>query len=183
MIIYYTGATREGETQPEASLSLGGYLSSSVIPNDVLGNLFSGLSRNLLENKIRETRGIVLQNDSAQQATGIRLWFVVDAESKVEYRVAVVTLAEDDCGRYMELLPNGNATPYTATFNSANGEPNAINLPNMDSNAIIGLWIERAVKDDVTAVETCDEVYTRYQNDEELETEETVSLIIDYTLS
>ena len=61
--------------QQNVSYSLGGFASSTTIPNDMFGKLFDELSVNTIKNARNEYRAIVLHNDSQEVAKGVKIWF------------------------------------------------------------------------------------------------------------
>ena len=132
-----------------------------------------------IEYKYRETKGIVLKNNNSSEAVNINVWFVLDTESDVEFKIAFVALAKDQCGNFMEIIQNSQAIPYNATFYQPS-ESNPISIGNLQPGELIGMWITREVKSDVVS-DTCDDVYQRHQDNIELPEEETTELIFDYS--
>ena len=64
MKLYYTTLEKSMAEQQNPSKSLGGYQSSSEVLNDVMGNLFSDISLNMMKDGKSTFRAIVLVNDS-----------------------------------------------------------------------------------------------------------------------
>lgn len=74
--LFYTGSELALTTQTHAPDSLGGFVSSSPIPNGSLGNLFDALSKYSQELGGSEVRAVALINTSnAAIASPLSLWF------------------------------------------------------------------------------------------------------------
>jgi len=174
MQLFYTGAFKQGEEQQNPVQSLGGYVSSSQIPNNVSGNLFSSIDT--IEPKT-VVRGIAFYNESTSPLTGLKLWIDLPEDNVGHYEVAIVALAEDDCGFYMERIQNENATPYLGVFASVDGEDNALEIGSMDAESYYGLWIRRTLNSETANdFNNCDALYIKYQAEEALPENETMSL-------
>ena len=181
MKIYYTNAFKGNEPQNEAVNSLGGYVSNSEVPNDLMGNLFSSISPNFIEKNYREIKGIILKNDEGIKITDVLLYFTVLEAIICKYRIAAVALAEDDCGKYMEKLENSRALPYSATFYEADGVGNAINVGDLEIGGMIGLWVERTIKEGESETDW-DALYDLFTAGTKLEVKESATLTVDWTV-
>jgi hypothetical protein len=162
--LLYTGVIREGLPQTNPLKSIGGYVSSSVIPNSSLDNIFTGVSYfSLVNNKATfEVSGIAFKNVSGSILTDVTFWFEVPEDSLYTYRISFVSLAEDECGSYMELLSNRSSLPYIGEFLQADID-NKRNIGNLESNQKIGIWIKREIKEiDIAKLVDCDLLYRDY---------------------
>lgn len=139
MEFLYSGAGHKHEEQLNAELSLGHYPSCSVIPNDMLSNIFSEASVLSIQQKKRETKMIVLHNDSAQKATGVVLSFNINADTIGLYQIAFVTPDVNNC---FEKISSSAALPYQGTFQSITAE-GTIELPDLYADDYLGIWITR----------------------------------------
>ena len=63
MRLFYTGATEYLEPQNSPRLSIGGFVSSSPLPNDILNGIFGSISDYKAVNGLKEVRGVVLKNE------------------------------------------------------------------------------------------------------------------------
>lgn len=183
MKLYYTGAKESGDAQPDPQKSLGGFVSSSFVNNGELGNLFSEISQYTIEKKLREIVGLVLVNESGSTKTGITLWFEYPSGAYAKMKVAIVQLTENiDGDSILEKVANRRSLPYYATFYEANGEDNALSLPDMLADAKLGIWLVREIDTDaVNALTTDETLLARFAAGETLNTEELVHLKIDWT--
>ena len=136
MILFLTGATsslKKSDIAPQAdpNKSLGGWVSSSPVPNAALNELFDLISTGMLTDRPKETLALGLINQLSVPVTNVRLSIVVGENPICEWRVAAVALSED---LRMESIPNRYSEPvaaefYDATFQRAcvdfelNGEP------------------------------------------------------------
>lgn len=145
MRLYFTGTQKEGDSQTEPRLSTGGYISGSEIPNASLNNLFGEMSQYTLEKQVVEYRAVALKNTTGAAVALSKLFYDnVSNNPLVNIRMAVVTLAQDSCGWYMERTPSINAKPINAVFVDNRGLSNAIDMPNINNEEYIGIWIERS---------------------------------------
>ena len=123
MMIYLTGAQyslkrTEDNPQVDPAKSLGGFISSSPVPNGSLTALFDLVSSNMLIERPRETLAIALINKLAVSVSNVELKIVVGNKPICAWRVAAVApndslAVESISNRYAEPL---NATFYDATF-------------------------------------------------------------------
>lgn len=136
MILFLTGATsslRKSDVAPQAdpNKSLGGWVSSSPVPNAALNELFDLVSTGMLSDCPKETLALGLINQLPVPVTNVRLSIVVGNRPVCEWRVAATALSPD---LRMESIPNRYSEPlsavfYDATFQRAsvefeiNGEP------------------------------------------------------------
>lgn len=144
MILYYSGANKANTEQNQAEKSLGGYISSSTIPNGLINSIFTTISRSVVEKNKRDTRLIVLTNTSGAAKTGVKVYIDPDAEAVSNIKIACVAPATDACSNsYFEQITSTEALPYQATLALHNGEVNAIAVGNMAVGASIGIWLSR----------------------------------------
>ena len=143
MRFYYTGLNKGGAVQANPNLSLGGYVSTSPLPNGAINNLFGGISEYGKENQVRQVRAIALKNELGVVANPIIWYDNNSAEPITNYRFAFVAMSTDECGTFMEKIGQGDALPINATFIDPHSESNKVALPAMPIDGYIGVWIER----------------------------------------
>lgn len=164
MKIYYTGADTYNSEQKDKDKSLGGYKSSTLIPNDILSNLFSEISMYTLDNKLRETRGLIIHNDSGVDYTDLYIYFDKEVDSIGKFEVAAVLLTPNVDGEiFMEEIGNVRGTPFIGNFVEADTVTNQQLLANtFEDNSYIGLWIRRSIEQTTKDIFNCDKLYTDY---------------------
>ena len=96
MRLLYTVSSGYMAEQQNVSYSLGGFVSSTTIPNDMFGNLFDELSVNTIRNARNEYRAIVLHNDSQEVAKGVKIWFENPETNVCLFKVGAVGMTEAD---------------------------------------------------------------------------------------
>lgn len=119
MILYFTGASTSSakssneNPQTDVAKSLGGYISTSPVPNGAINEVFDCISLTTLKTKPKETLGFGLVNkfDTAVKNLYIRIITPPDAVAK--FRVAAVAVGDD---MVMEHIPNRYAEPVNAEF-------------------------------------------------------------------
>lgn len=141
MRFYYTTSISTDSVQGRPDLSLGGYRSSNVVPNNTLNNLFGDVSIYSIQSKKDEYVGLILRNDTGIDVTNVKLWFNYPTNCQVIYSIAAVTLTNG----WMEHIESCYQSPYYATFHEANGEANAVDLGDLDSGDVIGVWIKKTI--------------------------------------
>lgn len=177
MNIYYTNTVTENEEQKKPELSLGGFISSKIVPNDYFGNIFSDISSYTVDNNLNEYIGLMLKNEQDNAVSNILVYFdfPVDAISSIE--IAAVTLNVD---KSMEILNNRYSAPYVGTFAEADGVVNAINIGGLESQSSIGLWFKRVLDiDTINDNNSCSTLYSNLGTDPE--TVENISFKVSWT--
>jgi hypothetical protein len=149
MVFRYTGSESFETQQPEPSKSLGGFVSSSVVPNGSLQNVFGRISLTTLQESTKEVRGLVLWNNTGGTVTNVRAYLeyaiasASDRFSKIEF--AVVTLIGD--GEQMEQIRTRNDEPYqSGSWIEPIGVGNeTVLVASMENNTGIGVWFRRTI--------------------------------------
>lgn len=121
MMLYLTGANsslRKSEVAPQSDpmKSLGGFISSSPVPNGALNELFDLISTQTLNERPEETIALGLINRLDEPINNIRLSIVVEQNPICEWRVAATALNDN---LQMESIPNRYSEPIAATFYDA----------------------------------------------------------------
>mgnify|MGYP000611111458 CR=1 FL=1 len=98
MKLLYTVSSGYMAEQQNVSYSIGGFASSTTIPNDMFGNLFDELSVNTIRNARNEYRAIVLHNDSQEVAKGVKIWFENPETNVCSFKVGAVGMMESEDG-------------------------------------------------------------------------------------
>ena len=155
--------------------SLGGYISSSLVENETLNNIFDDIQK---RNNEKQYRLVVLKN-SGNSTIVISNLLVQSSSQSYSYRISPVTSILDECGRVMfEKIPSENSKPMYSSFQTS-----FTNI-SMTAGSYLGLWIERSktviTPTPVTVNGNCDCV-TLLEDFEKQETlEESFSINITY---
>ena len=184
MKLYYTNPDGANAVQSDPDKSLGGWLSITQLPNDLMGNLFGTISEWGIDNDLRETKALMLINDTGNLATSITLHYEnasTDEYSDIE--MAVVSITTDGSGNAtMENIVSTRALPVIGTFVSNKDIGNAISLPDMADGEVLGIWIKRTLNQtNIAAAKACDTLFTNYEAETPIETKEDISIVINYT--
>ena len=144
MILFLTGSTsslKRSEVAPQSdpAKSLGGWVSSSPVPNASLNALFDLVSASTLSDRPVETIALGLINMLSVPVTNVRLSIVVGEKPICSWKVAATALSED---LRMESIPNRYSEPisaqfYDATFQRACVEFELIGDPLKDDQFLI----------------------------------------------
>lgn len=143
MKLYYTVSSGYLNSQTNFVNSLGGYPSSTEVPNDIFDNLFDELS--LLEVKDAKTqyKAIVLKNDSDKKISNVELWFDFSEENVCRYQIGAILLSEDN-EYLMEQIPSTYSKPYSIQFVDATVDDKAV-VGTLQPGQMIGLWLSRTI--------------------------------------
>ena len=145
IVYYYTNAqTKDGE-QKDPKKSLGGFVSSTPVPNSRIGNLFGNLSAIALQNGEERIIAVAAKNIGTTDLSNVT--FAVNAPSTegVEYRFALVTVEDG----VMEQIDHFDALPYVANFltlgeDIQNNDPQPV-ISTLPAGGSIGIWIQRVI--------------------------------------
>lgn len=145
MFLYYTIISAENHIQQKPQLSLGGFKAINKVDNGKLNNLFSDVSQLTVANYNQNLYiGLILKNELLVRAENIRIYFTYPESCYSKLRFSAVSLVEDAEGfLQMEHVETPNSKPLFADFSEANGIENAINIGDLDSGEMVGLWFER----------------------------------------
>lgn len=145
MYLYYTSVTGQDVIQQKSNLSLGGYKALNRVNSGLLNNFFSDISQLTISNYNQNTFvGLILKNELPTGCSNIKLHFTYPTDSYSKLKIAAVSLVQDSEGfLQMEHIETPNSTPLFATFYEADGVDNAINIGDLASGEMVGLWIQR----------------------------------------
>lgn len=130
MMIYLTGAqtslakTQENP-QTDAAKSLGGYISSTPVPNAALNSLFDMISAYTLEKRPKETIAVGIINKFDKAVENVELKIVTDENHEAVFKVAAVSVGEDYA---MEHIANRYQEPLMGEFHNASFYRAAVDL-------------------------------------------------------
>lgn len=148
MILFYTGSIKPNTPQKDPNLSLGGYISSSIVPNGSLNNLYPNIGLTDLKTNRPETRVIALTNITGADINGFQIWFTTSSTSfaKIELGVAQ-PMYDGECQcQFFEMLNDATCIPYYTTFASYEGQSNAYVFTGVfEKGATLGLFLQRSL--------------------------------------
>lgn len=147
-MIYYTGADGSGLIQNNSSKSLGGWISSSQVPNDFLNNLFSDISFDNIKNKDFIFRVLAFKNISNTNID-FSVYTETPEDSAVKYEIGLILNSIDsDCNcPYFEQLQSEKSSPYFVTVRECELQENKITLTNVPQNNFVGIFIKQVIKE------------------------------------
>ena len=176
MRLYYTIISKEEDPQTRPDLSLGGFKSSTIVPNNSLSNLFSDISCYSVSEDQNEYIAIALVNEEAGIVNDVTLYFDYPVDVQKNIEMAFVSF---NASGEMEVIPNPYATPYNAEFNPADGVANAINIGNLVAGAKIGVWFKKIILKSV--IEALYSNTSLDENGNPEEANEDIPLVITWT--
>lgn len=118
MMLYLTGANYSlskspNNPQQDVNKSLGGYVSSTPVPNSALNVIFDLISEYTEEKKLRETIALGLINKFDREISNVEIKIITEDFNKAEWRIAVVPL---DSSYSMEQIANRYQEPILGDF-------------------------------------------------------------------
>lgn len=179
MKLFYTVISGQDAQQSSPSLSLGGFKSSSVVPNDSYNSLFSDISSYSIQKNLVEYIGLILQNTFQTGVTNISLWIPEVKSNICKIRLAIVELTPEG---EMEAIPTINSKPVYAEFYETS-EDNKFQIEDfvLQPEGMLGLWLERSFNEESEEFlmrNNCDYLYSNIDNKKN--TSEKVSLKINF---
>lgn len=120
MMLYLTGASSSSKSnealQDDAMKSLGGYISSSPVPNAAINTLFDLVSIKTIQERNKETIAIGLVNKFDFPVSNVSLKVVSEQDNICNFRVAATAVDKNHC---MEHINNRYSEPINAEFYNA----------------------------------------------------------------
>lgn len=145
MQLFYTVSSGYLATQVKSINSLGGFVSSTKVPNDVFSNLFDELSLRTIKDAQTEYRAIILKNESDDIVQNVQLWFTIPEDAYCSCQIGATLLNQSEDGsQYMESIPSMYSAPFNTQLYDAT-EENKVTIGNMEPGQMIGLWISRSI--------------------------------------
>jgi hypothetical protein len=158
MRFFYTTSAGINKEQTNPLLSLGGYQSTAV-PNSRMNNLFGDITPLGMDRNEPIYIGLFLQNTTGAAVTNIKLWFDYPTNCYSKFEVAAVaTTIDAESNPVIEHITNNYATPFSGTFYEADGVGNAVDLGDLASNGLLGIWIKRTILKDVIVADYAGQV-------------------------
>lgn len=141
--LYYSGGIQTGQIQSNPDQSLGGYMSASPIPNDLLSGLFGTVSEKGIAEQLSETKAVFIRNEGSEALENITLYCVLPLDVSCKYEFSPVVVANQ---KSMERITSVRAAPFYADFFEANDplDPEVL-VETLAAGEIFGLWIRRTV--------------------------------------
>lgn len=148
--LYYTVRSGYNASQMKISNSLGGYKSSTPVPNDVFNNIFDELSLNTIANNKSQYIALVLKNEGEEIVSNVNVWFTPKGENVYcDYTIGATKMLTDNEGNpIMESVETIYSKPFQIQLYPAT-EENKATIGDIQPNEEIGLWICRTVDSDV----------------------------------
>lgn len=194
-MLLYTGAIQNEAIQQDASKSLGGWVSSSQIQNNVIHNLFSKIDYNQVKNDLKPIRVVAFKNTTGSIITSLKVWIEHEATAFATYKIGLVLNSiETTCNHpYFEQIQNQYAEPFYCQLLNCETELNAIELTNIPIDQFVGIFVQRNLiainNEDLTgATKTCENYSDEYNAtlvpdyiEPKVKDEDEIKIIIDIT--
>lgn len=162
MRLFYTISSQEGKSQKDPLLSLGGFKSSSMVPNDAFGAIFSDISEYSIQKGLSEYIGLVLQNTYQSSVNRISIWIPSIDKRYCKFRLAVVELSPSN---EMETIPTVNSKPLQAEFYECSEESKfELGDITLAPGQSIGLWLEKTLDLDSESLQMRNNCFYLYEN-------------------
>lgn len=165
MTLLLTGSDNYNLPNEDFTKSLGGYVSSTPMPNNRINSLFGEISLYTLQNKIPETCALVLWNEGLSAITNISLKYIYPSVLGVigkqcDFKIAAVSLSDN---KRMEKISSRYDEPFYAEYHEANFERANVTLTIL-TPANVGQSIESTSLDftsDSCTVSSIDETVSK----------------------
>lgn len=186
--LYYTGAKSFLEEQRSPSKSLGGYISSSAIPNALINNLYADISYSNLQEGVQQLRVIALKNEGISTLVNVtaHIEHIVNKEGIIDnmadFYIGYATPKSDDCGIYGEKVENEEAEPYQSELQKSSGELQKISLLNIEKDQFVLLYLQRRIIiNELSEQEEIDAIRKAYEEKTKTDRVENVQLVFNYS--
>lgn len=141
--LYYTVSSGYLDIQGNYINSLGGFPSSTEVPNDVFDNLFDEISLSEIKDVKTQYRAIIIKNESEEIIENIELWFEKKDSNICSYQIGATLLSNDE-QPFMEHIPSVYSKPlYTQLYDAI--VDSKVSIGNLNPGQMIGLWLSRTV--------------------------------------
>lgn len=139
--LYYTVSSGYLDIQGNYINSLGGFPSSTEVPNDVFDNLFDEISLSEIKDVKTQYRAIIVKNESEEVIENIELWFEKKDSNICSYQIGATLLSNDE-QPFMEHIPSVYSKPlYTQLYDAT--VDSKVSIGNLNPGQMIGLWLSR----------------------------------------
>jgi hypothetical protein len=146
MLLFYTGSDQPLGIQKLPEKSLGGFISSSIVPNSQLNNLYSTLTKSDIDNDYSVIRILALTNITSSTITGITIYPILPTNPYIDIQLAVVLPFVDSCGNLnFERLSSDTSLPYYADFADYTSSSPLVYSTPLAAGASLGLFILRKI--------------------------------------
>lgn len=141
--LYYTVSSGYLDIQGNYINSLGGFPSSTEVPNDVFDNLFDEISLSEIKDVKTQYRAIIIKNESEEIIENIELWFEKKDSNICSYQIGATLLSNNEQS-FMEHIPSVYSKPlYTQLYDAT--VDSKVSIGNLNPGQMIGLWLSRTV--------------------------------------
>lgn len=178
MRLFYTIISTEDGVQTRPDLSLGGFISSTVVPNNSYQNLFSDISCYSVAEARDEYIALALLNETGAIAYNVTLYFNYPDNCQKSIEMAFVAFNSDG---EMEIINTPFSAPYNADFNPADGELNSLLIGDIPVDGKVGIWLKKVI--DKTAIQEEYSDDNLEANGNPSEADEDIGLVIMYNFA
>lgn len=149
MQFFYTGAQLFQAIQTDPNLSLGGYISNTIVPNNGANNIFSDISYQTAQQQRVEVKGLILKNTLGIDTTDVLFGYTYPANANFKVEVAFIQINPTN-PQQIEKIPTSQSSPYFATFQEANIDTahsinNSVDIGPILNNGNVGVWFRRTL--------------------------------------
>jgi hypothetical protein len=116
MELFLSGAQSTDFHQTSGENSLGGYKSSTKLPNGRVDFLFDLISETAKFNGRVDNKAVFLKNTSGQDVSNVQLYYIYDDNNIATFKVAAVEAVDNN---KIEKIQNSSDSPFDAIFAKA----------------------------------------------------------------
>lgn len=177
-MIYYTTNTKFGAPQNLSFNSLGGFMSSSRVPNGAVNNIFSSLSLEELKKDSFRISGLIFKNETQSPISNLKFFFdKIHSSPFFKYKIGFssVTISANK-EKSIELLSNRQSLPYSVSeFIEATELDPAELQYTIPIDGYLGVWLKRDFDKSLYDTYCSDEALeARFKNGESEKNEEII---------
>jgi len=137
----YTG----GSTNTDPNASLGGVMSSTVIPDATMNNLFDDVSADEATNGVTDYRAIDIYNAGDATGTAVKIWVDQQPASGIQIEIGYDdTNSPHTADASLPSIASETEAPTGITF-SAPDAGNKLSLEDCPAGQALRIWVKRTV--------------------------------------
>lgn len=159
-MIYYTINTKFAAPQSFSFKSLGGFMSSTRVPNGSINNVFGSLSLDELKRNSFRIIGLIFKNEFNTPLKDIRIYFEkIKSAPYFKYKVGLSSVnINEKKEKSIELLSNKESLPYSVSnfYEPTLDDPLSLSQE-IAKESYVGIWLKR---------EFDKEIFDNYMSDE-----------------
>lgn len=146
MQVFYTGSSNGNFAQQNPSSSLGGYISTTRVPNNRDSNIFGPIAYLDWKEQEETTLALGLYNETSSPLNNFKVWVTLEDGSFIDIDLGLSASSTDSKGVFIESIQSSDSLPFIDIFEGIYSENDALQLASIPAQSYYGLWLTRRIK-------------------------------------